>query len=154
MEAVVQQCSVDKQCFEIYKKELFLDNDRLLHQIMSQDVLLTVMNSTTVYGDFVNLEMQSSESLRKFYVLKCVKRVILFSIHNDEWKSFQCHHQTALRMSMLVKDTRSQDGIDDKDNDKGSKSRPQSMKEQVYNKEQRERPRPHELNDKSNLSIS
>ncbi|GJU63458.1 hypothetical protein Tco_1245293 [Tanacetum coccineum] len=54
-------------------------------------------------------------------------------------------------MSMLVKDTRSQDGIDDKDNDKGSKSRPQSMKEQVYNKEQRERPRPHELNDKSNL---
>ncbi|GJS51238.1 hypothetical protein Tco_0624600, partial [Tanacetum coccineum] len=26
-------------------------------------------------------------------------RVILFSIHNDEWKSFQCHHQTALRSS-------------------------------------------------------
>ncbi|GJR50053.1 retrovirus-related pol polyprotein from transposon TNT 1-94 [Tanacetum coccineum] len=25
-------------------------------------------------------------------------RVILFSIHNDEWKSFQCHHQTALRI--------------------------------------------------------
>ncbi|GJS84987.1 hypothetical protein Tco_0751528 [Tanacetum coccineum] len=46
---------------------------------------------------------------------------------------------------------RSQDGIDDKDNDKGSKSRSQSMKEQAYNKEQRERPRPHELNDKSNL---
>ncbi|GJR70310.1 hypothetical protein Tco_0016375 [Tanacetum coccineum] len=56
-----------------------------------------------------------------------------------------------LSMSMLVKDTRSQDGIDDKDNDKGSKSRSQSMKEQAYNKEQRERPRPHELNDQSNL---
>ncbi|GJZ77063.1 hypothetical protein Tco_0641735 [Tanacetum coccineum] len=27
-----------------------------------------------------------------------VLRVILFSIHNDEWKSFQCHHQTALRI--------------------------------------------------------
>ncbi|GJZ59515.1 retrovirus-related pol polyprotein from transposon TNT 1-94 [Tanacetum coccineum] len=25
-------------------------------------------------------------------------KVILFSIHNDEWKSFQCHHQTALRI--------------------------------------------------------
>ncbi|GJR23809.1 hypothetical protein Tco_0972336 [Tanacetum coccineum] len=25
-------------------------------------------------------------------------RVILFSIHNDEWKSFQCHHQTTLRI--------------------------------------------------------
>ncbi|GJX11778.1 hypothetical protein Tco_0201637 [Tanacetum coccineum] len=56
-----------------------------------------------------------------------------------------------LSMSMLVKDSRSQDGIDDKDNDEGSKSRSQSMKEQAYNKEQRERPRPHELNDKSNL---
>ncbi|GKB06460.1 hypothetical protein Tco_0834693 [Tanacetum coccineum] len=55
------------------------------------------------------------------------------------------------KMSMLVKVIRSQDGIDDKDNDKGSKSRSQSMKEQAYNKEQRERPRPHELNDKSNL---
>ncbi|GJT56030.1 hypothetical protein Tco_0991084 [Tanacetum coccineum] len=28
-------------------------------------------------------------------------RVILFSIHNDEWKSFQCHHQTALRSYAL-----------------------------------------------------
>ncbi|GJV40585.1 zinc finger, CCHC-type containing protein [Tanacetum coccineum] len=54
-------------------------------------------------------------------------------------------------MRMLAKDTRSQDGKEDKDNDKGSKSRSQSIKEQAYNKEQRERPRPHELNDKSNL---
>ncbi|GJT99763.1 hypothetical protein Tco_1110102 [Tanacetum coccineum] len=46
---------------------------------------------------------------------------------------------------------KSQDCIDDKDIDKGSKSRSQSMKEQTYNREQRERPRPHELNDKSNL---
>ncbi|GJZ03534.1 hypothetical protein Tco_0536809 [Tanacetum coccineum] len=29
-----------------------------------------------------------------------VLRVILFSIHNDEWKSFQCHHQTALRRTI------------------------------------------------------
>ncbi|GJZ89283.1 hypothetical protein Tco_0661065 [Tanacetum coccineum] len=28
-------------------------------------------------------------------------RVILFSIHNDEWKSFQCHHQTTLRSYAL-----------------------------------------------------
>ncbi|GKC64871.1 hypothetical protein Tco_1097469, partial [Tanacetum coccineum] len=56
-------------------------------------------------------------------------------------------HSTKIRhsMRMLVKDTRSQDDIDDKDNDKGSKYRSQSMKEQTYNKEQRKRPRPHEL---------
>ncbi|GJS81517.1 hypothetical protein Tco_0748058 [Tanacetum coccineum] len=69
MEVDVQQCSVDKQCFKIHKKELFLDNDRLLHQIMSQDILLTVMNSTIVYGDSINLEMQSSESCDKCFDL-------------------------------------------------------------------------------------
>ncbi|GJW77639.1 retrovirus-related pol polyprotein from transposon TNT 1-94 [Tanacetum coccineum] len=86
-------------------------------------------------------------SLRDLLILN---RVILFSIHNDEWKSFQCHHQTALRMSMLVKDIRSQDGKDDKDNDKGSKSRSQSMKEQDYNEDKDQEHS--SLNDKSNLT--
>ncbi|GJS94356.1 hypothetical protein Tco_0801324 [Tanacetum coccineum] len=53
-------------------------------------------------------------------------------------------------MSMLVKDTRSQDGIDDKDNDKGSKSRSQSMKEQAYNEDKDQEHS--SLNDKSNLT--
>ncbi|GJS73723.1 retrovirus-related pol polyprotein from transposon TNT 1-94 [Tanacetum coccineum] len=44
IDTAVQQSSVDKQCLEIAKKELLLENDRLLQQIMSQDVLLTVMN--------------------------------------------------------------------------------------------------------------
>nr|GEW27668.1 ribonuclease H-like domain-containing protein [Tanacetum cinerariifolium] len=50
MDAVVQQSSVNKQCLEIAKKELLLENDRLLQQIMSQDVLLTVMNSMSLNG--------------------------------------------------------------------------------------------------------
>ncbi|GJW96047.1 integrase, catalytic region, zinc finger, CCHC-type containing protein [Tanacetum coccineum] len=76
MEAAVQQCSVDKQCFEIYKKEVFLKNDRLLHQIMSQDVMLCVMNSTVVFDDFVNLEMMKSETCNKCLYLEAelVKR--------------------------------------------------------------------------------
>ncbi|GJT13666.1 gag-pol polyprotein, partial [Tanacetum coccineum] len=53
-------------------------------------------------------------------------------------------------MSMLVKDIRSQDGKDDKDNDKGSKSRSQSMKEQAYNKDKDQEHS--SLNDKSNLT--
>ncbi|GJY62878.1 hypothetical protein Tco_0464338 [Tanacetum coccineum] len=57
-------CSVDKQCFEIHKKELFLENDRLLHQIMPQDVMICVMNSTAAFND-VNLEMRKSESCNK-----------------------------------------------------------------------------------------
>ncbi|GKB16621.1 hypothetical protein Tco_0850544 [Tanacetum coccineum] len=66
---------------------------------------------------------------------------------NSDHEAFKMRHS----MRMLVKDIRLQDSIDVKDNVKGSKSRSQSMKEQAYNKEQRERPRPHELNDKINL---
>ncbi|GJV46226.1 hypothetical protein Tco_1430762, partial [Tanacetum coccineum] len=73
--------------------------------------------------------------------------ILLEPASNKLLVAFKMRHS----MRMLAKDTRSQDGKDDKDNDKGSKSRSQSMKEQAYNKEQRERPRPHELNDKSNL---
>ncbi|GKD63834.1 hypothetical protein Tco_1305942 [Tanacetum coccineum] len=56
------KCSVDKQHFEIHKKKLFLDNDQLLHQIMSQDVMLIVMNSTAVLGDSKSLEIKKSET--------------------------------------------------------------------------------------------
>ncbi|GJU95233.1 retrovirus-related pol polyprotein from transposon TNT 1-94 [Tanacetum coccineum] len=62
MDAVVQQFSVDKQCLEIAKKELFLENDRILQQIMSQDVLLIVMNSMSLIGEFVNMERKRKES--------------------------------------------------------------------------------------------
>ncbi|GJW34534.1 hypothetical protein Tco_0054566 [Tanacetum coccineum] len=74
-----------------------------------------------------------------------------FKVHSNELSSSILAFKMRHSMRMLAKDTRSQDGKDDKDNDKGSKSRSQSMKEQAYNKQQRERPRPHELNDKSNL---
>ncbi|GKA81479.1 retrovirus-related pol polyprotein from transposon TNT 1-94, partial [Tanacetum coccineum] len=59
MEVAVQQSSVDKQCLEIAKKEILLENDRLLQKIMSQDVLLTVMNSMSLNYDSVNMEVQN-----------------------------------------------------------------------------------------------
>ncbi|GKA09921.1 hypothetical protein Tco_0689354 [Tanacetum coccineum] len=65
MDAAVQQSSVDKQCLEIAKKEILLENDRLLQKIMSQDVLLTVMNSMSLNNDSVNMEMQECESCEK-----------------------------------------------------------------------------------------
>ncbi|GJY26423.1 integrase, catalytic region, zinc finger, CCHC-type containing protein [Tanacetum coccineum] len=62
MDVVVQQSSVDKQCLEISKIELLLENDRLLQQIMSQDVLLTVTNSISLIGEFVNMDGKRKES--------------------------------------------------------------------------------------------
>ncbi|GJW45590.1 retrovirus-related pol polyprotein from transposon TNT 1-94 [Tanacetum coccineum] len=58
IDAAVQQSSVDKQCLEIAKKEILLENDRLLQKITSQDVMLTVMNSMSLNNDSVNMEMQ------------------------------------------------------------------------------------------------
>ncbi|GKF40145.1 hypothetical protein Tco_0120206 [Tanacetum coccineum] len=61
IDAAVQQSSVNKQCLEIAKKELLLENDRLLQQIMSQDVLLTVMNSMSLIGETVNMDGNRKE---------------------------------------------------------------------------------------------
>ncbi|GJZ67460.1 hypothetical protein Tco_0630700 [Tanacetum coccineum] len=61
--------SVDKQCLEFSKKELLLENDPLLQQIMSQDVLLIVMNSMSLIGEFVNMERKRNESCDKCFNL-------------------------------------------------------------------------------------
>ncbi|GKE68229.1 hypothetical protein Tco_1526301 [Tanacetum coccineum] len=69
MEVAVQQSLVDKQCLEIAKREILLKNDRLLQKIMSQDVLLTVMNSMSLNNDSVNMEMQRCESCDKCLII-------------------------------------------------------------------------------------
>ncbi|GJW28656.1 hypothetical protein Tco_0045531 [Tanacetum coccineum] len=48
MEAAVEQCSVDKKYFNIQKKEVSLDNDRLLDHIICLDVMNIVMHANSV----------------------------------------------------------------------------------------------------------
>nr|GEW13101.1 hypothetical protein [Tanacetum cinerariifolium] len=79
------------ECFEIHKKELFLDNDRLLHQIISQDVMLIAMNSTAVFGNYVNLEIKKSKTYNKCLDLEAelvkrknmVKRDVYIELSNS-----------------------------------------------------------------------
>ncbi|GKD69560.1 hypothetical protein Tco_1323650 [Tanacetum coccineum] len=84
------------------KKEIFLENDRLLQKIMSQDVMMCVMNSIVVFDD-VSMEMQSSES--------CVKCVDLDaellnkqSAYNDLSKSYSQleKHCISLELTMQL----------------------------------------------------
>ncbi|GJV73584.1 hypothetical protein Tco_1493579 [Tanacetum coccineum] len=56
IEAAVEQCSVDKKCFEIQKKELLLENDRLLELIISQDLMHTTINSLEVIEECESLK--------------------------------------------------------------------------------------------------
>ncbi|GJS89805.1 retrovirus-related pol polyprotein from transposon TNT 1-94 [Tanacetum coccineum] len=87
MDAAVQQSSVDKQCLEIAKKELLLKNDRLLQQIMSQDVLLTVMNSMSLIGESVNMDRKRKESCDKCVNLEA-ELLKSQNAHNDLLKSY------------------------------------------------------------------
>ncbi|GJZ24569.1 hypothetical protein Tco_0562028 [Tanacetum coccineum] len=48
MEAAVDQCSVDKKDLEIQINQLRIDNDKLLNQIMSQEILHIAVNSVDI----------------------------------------------------------------------------------------------------------
>ncbi|GJS09768.1 hypothetical protein Tco_0366564 [Tanacetum coccineum] len=48
MEAAVDQCYIDKNVFEIQIKQLRIDNDQLLNQIMSQEIVHIVVNSVDI----------------------------------------------------------------------------------------------------------
>ncbi|GJR26938.1 hypothetical protein Tco_1103170 [Tanacetum coccineum] len=48
MEAAVDQCSIDKNDFEIKIKQLQIDNDKLLNQIMSQEIMHIAVNSVDI----------------------------------------------------------------------------------------------------------
>ncbi|GKB61080.1 retrovirus-related pol polyprotein from transposon TNT 1-94, partial [Tanacetum coccineum] len=94
IDAAVQQSSVDKQCLEISKKELLLENDRLLQQIMSQDVLLTVMNSMSLFGESVNMVFKEQfDSIKKTCVRtkehsgSLIDKLNLKSAENEDLKA-------------------------------------------------------------------
>ncbi|GJT63458.1 hypothetical protein Tco_1006991 [Tanacetum coccineum] len=45
METKVKKCSVERKYFEIEKKELLIENDRLLEHIICQDVMCIAMHA-------------------------------------------------------------------------------------------------------------
>ncbi|GKC93514.1 hypothetical protein Tco_1158956, partial [Tanacetum coccineum] len=73
MEAAVQQYSVDKQCFEIQKKQFLIEKDRLLDQIISQDIMNIVMKSSVDVSTSikVNYSIVMNDSVN--YVEMCNK---------------------------------------------------------------------------------
>ncbi|GJR37063.1 putative ribonuclease H-like domain-containing protein [Tanacetum coccineum] len=101
MDAAIQQSSVDKQCLEIAKKELLLESDRLLQQIMSQDVLLTVMNSMSLNGESVNMERKRNESCDKCFNLddKLLKSQ---NAHNDLLKSYSQLEKNCIYLKLSI----------------------------------------------------
>ncbi|GJV30043.1 retrovirus-related pol polyprotein from transposon TNT 1-94 [Tanacetum coccineum] len=101
IEAVVQQSSVDKHCLEIVKKELILENDRLLEQIMSQDVLLTVMNSMSLNGESVNMDRKRKESCDKCFNLEA-ELLKSQNAHNDLLKSYSQLEKHCISLELSI----------------------------------------------------
>ncbi|GKE69627.1 hypothetical protein Tco_1527699, partial [Tanacetum coccineum] len=101
MDSVVQQSSVEKQCLEIAKKELLLENDRLLQQIMSQDVLLTMMNSMSLNGESVNMERKRNESCDKIFNLDA-KLLKSQNTHNDLLKSYSQLEKHCISLELSI----------------------------------------------------
>ncbi|GJT55475.1 hypothetical protein Tco_0990529 [Tanacetum coccineum] len=62
----VDQCSVDKNVFEIQIKQLRIDNDQLLNQIMSQEIVHIVAN----YVDILDVKMSCVNNCNKCLELK------------------------------------------------------------------------------------
>ncbi|GJZ96828.1 hypothetical protein Tco_0669162 [Tanacetum coccineum] len=103
MEASVQQFSVDKKCLEIAKKEILLENDQLLQKIMSQDVLITVMNSMSLNNNSVNMEMLKCDSCEKGLNLDAELSKSK-QAYNDLLKNHsQLEHCISLEVSMQLK---------------------------------------------------
>ncbi|GJX66655.1 hypothetical protein Tco_0300998, partial [Tanacetum coccineum] len=73
MEAAVQQYHVDKQCFEIQKKLFLIENDRLLDQIISQDIMNIVVNSSLDNNTSVNVNSFGAMNDSVNYVEMCNK---------------------------------------------------------------------------------
>ncbi|GJZ11888.1 integrase, catalytic region, zinc finger, CCHC-type containing protein [Tanacetum coccineum] len=140
MDAAFQQSSVDKQCLEIAKKELLLENDRLLQQIMSQEVLLTVTNSMSLIGESVNVDKRRNESCDKCFNIEAkllksqnafndlLKRYSQLERHCISLESsiqlnqaiFQkdesCHNQNALEIPEFFENNDLKAQLQDKDN--------------------------------------
>ncbi|GJX63895.1 hypothetical protein Tco_0296795 [Tanacetum coccineum] len=92
---------VDKQCLEIAKKELFLENDRILQQIMSQEVLLTVMNSMSVIGESVNMDRKRKQSCDKCFNLEA-ELLKSQNVHNDLLKSYSQLEKHCISLELSI----------------------------------------------------
>ncbi|GKC11013.1 retrovirus-related pol polyprotein from transposon TNT 1-94 [Tanacetum coccineum] len=101
IDAAVEQSSVDKQCLEIAKKELLLENDQLLQQIMSQNVLLTVMNYMSLIGESLNMDRKRKESCDKCFNLE-VELLKSQNAHNDLLKSYSQLEKHCISLELSI----------------------------------------------------
>ncbi|GKE58054.1 hypothetical protein Tco_1497239, partial [Tanacetum coccineum] len=115
MEADVEQYHVDKQCFEIQKKQILIENNRLLDQIISQDIVNIFVNSSMDINTSVNVNSSVAINDSVNCVEMCNKclelEAELIKQHNmvekDEYnrlsKSFSKLEQHCISLELVMK---------------------------------------------------
>nr|GEU53155.1 retrovirus-related Pol polyprotein from transposon TNT 1-94 [Tanacetum cinerariifolium] len=109
MKAAVQHYHVDKQCFEIQKKQFLIENDRLLDQIISQDIVNIVVNSSVDVN--TSVKVNSSVVMNDYvnYVEMCNKclelKAELIKQHNmvEKMTKLQAKDTTIKKLKAHIK---------------------------------------------------
>ncbi|GJY11628.1 hypothetical protein Tco_0380937 [Tanacetum coccineum] len=112
MEAAVDQCSVDKNALEIQIKQLRIDNDQLLNQIMSQEIMHIAVNSVDILDvskscvDECNkcLELETQLLKKKDLIEKDVYNTLLKSYSTLEKHCISLELASQLNQEIFQKD--------------------------------------------------
>ncbi|GJT82298.1 retrovirus-related pol polyprotein from transposon TNT 1-94 [Tanacetum coccineum] len=75
IEAAVDQCSIDKNAFEIQIKQLSIDNDQLLKQIMSQEIMHIAMIYVDSFKLFELNELKAQSQEKDTVIRKLKDRI-------------------------------------------------------------------------------
>ncbi|GJX97757.1 putative reverse transcriptase domain-containing protein [Tanacetum coccineum] len=110
--AAVEQCSVDKNIFEIQIKQLRIDNDQLLNQIMSQEIIHIVANSVDILylkKSCVNdcskcLELEIELSKKKYFIEKEAYDKLVKSYSNLETHCISLELATQLNQEIFQRE--------------------------------------------------
>nr|GEV50180.1 hypothetical protein [Tanacetum cinerariifolium] len=98
---IILESSVDKQCLEIANKELLLENDRLSIQIMSQDIVSTIMDFMSFNVDCMHVGIQRSKSCEM-----CLNLDVEFSkskqAYDDLLKNYSQLKKHCISLEMLI----------------------------------------------------
>ncbi|GKA08926.1 hypothetical protein Tco_0688257, partial [Tanacetum coccineum] len=112
IEAAVDQCSVDKNALEIQIKQLCIDNDQLLNQIMSQEIMHIAVNfvdSLDVSNSCVDechkcLKLETELLKKKYLIRKDVYDKLLKSYTTLEKHCISLELATQLNQEIFQKD--------------------------------------------------
>ncbi|GKC66007.1 hypothetical protein Tco_1098605 [Tanacetum coccineum] len=72
MEAAVEQCFIDRKCCEIQQKQFLIENNQLLDQIISQDIVNIVLNPSVISCNSVKKNDKSVDTCNKCLEIEAV----------------------------------------------------------------------------------